>query len=593
MNMHSLVACSAVCGLFQAAAQSPPQSEPAVVSSPSPATFSSRVNLVSVPVVVRNRDGQAIGNLKQEDFQLLDKGKSQVITKFTIETHAEAVGNASTVSPGTVSGAAPDPEKPVLPSRFVAYFFDDIHMKIEDFIHAKDAANRQLDRTLNSTTRAAVFTTSGLSTQDFTNDAAKLHAAINGISKGAHGSDKNQECPPISSYEADFIINKATTLTQIVPWSPIMMIQGLAQETAQCLHMVLPPPPSPRPPPNAPLSPDLERIQSTVWTAAHRVLDQGGMQGITALSTIQDIIASMSTLPGTRTIVMVSPGFILTNDQLFRENDIFDKAIRANVVINTLDVRGLYTLPGFQASDEGHISGAAGAALMQADNDEASKSGDLLAEFADATGGAFFHNNNDLENGLDRLAGQPQFVYVLGFSPDNLKNDGSYHALKVKLKNANLEIEARHGYWAPNRKIDEAEQNREEIHEAIFSRDELAEIPIKLNTEFFKKNPANAELSVQTWVDGKALKFLKTSGRNVESLTVVFNVFNTNGRLVSGVQRRFEFRLEDPVLESVRNAGLNVKEDFELTPGDYIVRVVVRDSTGRTMAAHNQGVAIE
>src|ERR1700757_1858657 len=66
------------------------QGQPEVTSHESTVTFSSKVNMVSVPVVVRQSDGKAIGNLKQEDFQLFDKGKQQIITKFTVE-HTESV----------------------------------------------------------------------------------------------------------------------------------------------------------------------------------------------------------------------------------------------------------------------------------------------------------------------------------------------------------------------------------------------------------------------------------------------------------------------------------------------------------------------
>lgn len=58
---------------------------------------------------------------------------------------------------------------------------------------------------------------------------------------------------------------------------------------------------------------------------------------------------------------------------------------------------------------------------------------DVLADLADATGGFFFHNNNDLDEGFRRLAGRPEFSYLLGFSPQNLKLDGKYHKLKVTL----------------------------------------------------------------------------------------------------------------------------------------------------------------
>src|SRR5580658_2141443 len=73
-------------------AQAPAQSQPEVSSHETPITFSSRVNLISVPVVVRDRNGQAIGNLQKEDFQLFDRGKTQTITKFSIEKSGRAVG---------------------------------------------------------------------------------------------------------------------------------------------------------------------------------------------------------------------------------------------------------------------------------------------------------------------------------------------------------------------------------------------------------------------------------------------------------------------------------------------------------------------
>ena len=63
--------------------------------------------------------------------------------------------------------------------------------------------------------------------------------------------------------------------------------------------------------------------------------------------------------------------------------------------------------------------------MMQFEATAASQSQDLLAEVAAGTGGRFFHNDNRIEEGIQELAARPDYVYVLGFSPDNLKNDGS------------------------------------------------------------------------------------------------------------------------------------------------------------------------
>ena len=98
---------------------------------------------------------------------------------------------------------------------------------------------------------------------------------------------------------------------------------------------------------------------------------------------------------------------------------------------------------------------------MQFEIDAERMSMDLLGEVAQGTGGRFFHNDNRLEEGLKELAARPEYVYVLGFSPDNLKNDGSYHGLKVTLKNGEgLQVDARRGYWAPNHAVSPAEQSR-------------------------------------------------------------------------------------------------------------------------------------
>src|ERR1019366_656115 len=176
-------------GACAAAAQtaSPP---PAPLQAPSkppaemathdePAMFKARVNLVMVPVVVRDRQGKAIGSFKQEDFQLFDKGKPQFIARFSVEKVAGRLNKAGAAAP------PPSPDKPPgdqpavdLPDRFIAYLFDDVHMQFGDLARSRDAARRHIDNALLSTDRAAIYTTSGQTVQDFTDDRALLHEAL-------------------------------------------------------------------------------------------------------------------------------------------------------------------------------------------------------------------------------------------------------------------------------------------------------------------------------------------------------------------------------------------------------------------------------
>src|ERR1035438_9263713 len=95
------------------AAQAPPSQNPAEMATrEEPATFKARVNLVLVPVVVRDRQGRTLGNLKQEDFQLFDKGKPQVITKFSIEKSGGQPAKPAQTSEASAAGQSQEPAVP-------------------------------------------------------------------------------------------------------------------------------------------------------------------------------------------------------------------------------------------------------------------------------------------------------------------------------------------------------------------------------------------------------------------------------------------------------------------------------------------------
>jgi hypothetical protein len=218
---------------------------------------------------------------------------------------------------------------------------------------------------------------------------------------------------------------------------------------------------------------------------------------------------------------------------------------------------------------------------------------DVMAELADGTGGKFFKNDNGLKEGLDQLAAPPEYTYVLGFAPQNLKYDGTYHGLKVTLANPKgLELQARRGYWAPNHAEDAAEQAANEIRDAVFSLDELRDIPADVTTEFLKLSDTAAELTVDAHLDLNGLKFRTAGDRSEDTLTVVTGVFDQDGHYVSGIQRVIDMRLREPTLAKLLNSGMAVKETFDVPPGRYVVRVVVRDSDGQAMAARNGTVDI-
>src|SRR5277367_3195511 len=160
----SIVFCA-----FAQTPQNPGGNVAEMSTADAPATFRSRVNLVMVPVVVRDRQGHAIGTLKQEDFQLFDKGKPQIISKFSVEkpgakVAASAISIPSPAEDGSSSKPAentPETSAAAIPTRFTAYLFDDLHVQFSDLSQARTAALKHLTASLQPTDRAAIYTTSG------------------------------------------------------------------------------------------------------------------------------------------------------------------------------------------------------------------------------------------------------------------------------------------------------------------------------------------------------------------------------------------------------------------------------------------------
>jgi len=310
---------------------------------------------------------------------------------------------------------------------------------------------------------------------------------------------------------------------------------------------------------------------------------------------LESTIRRLSAAPGDRTLILVSAGFFLPDDERPEETDIMDRAIRANVRISSLNARGLYVLiPGGDASTASIGTTQQFTILKnQYEHESALAEEDVLEELADATGGRYFHNNNDLKAGFTQVAAAPEFVYVLGFSPQNLKLDGAYHTLKVKLTNSRgVDVQARRGYYAPRHLPNPEEDAKREIQEAMFSRDELQDIPVELHMQYFKSSDVAAKIAVLARVYVKNLRFRKVDGRNNDNLTVTSGVFDRNGNFVSGMQKVVELRLQDGTLEKILNSGVTVRTNFDVAPGSYVIRLVVRDSEGQTMAARNGVVEI-
>ncbi len=578
-----------------------PQTAAELTQRDAPFTFSTGVNLVLVPVVVRDAQGRAIGTLQKEDFQLFDKGKLQPITKFSVEK-AEAPPalpdtSIETDANGNPRAKAAGPAAQPIAGHFIMWLFDDVHLSLGDLAQTRAAAKRVLKESFAPGTRAAIYTTSGHTSLDFTDDRDKLDATLDQIktwptipSDGAA-----QPCLDVSYFQADRVINGGDSQAMLAAQVDFLQCPEAMSTVQQAAYEASQPAPPGVNKPAAIASQVQSAIAEPLRMALLKEVEIGFQDTRNTLLILKGLVRRMSAMPGSRTIVMVSPGFYLVTDHRTDETDVIDAAIRNNVVISSLDARGLYTLtPGGSADKPAGVVDPNTANIKASYERQAALANmDVMEELAAATGGSFIHDDNDFVGGLNRVAAQPEYIYVLGFAPQNLKLDGTYHKLKIVLKNgAALQMQARRGYFERRHLADPAQQAKEELTEALFSRDEMHELPVELNTQFFRTGDNKARLSILARIDLRHLHFRKTDGHNDDTLTVVGGLFDRNGNLVTGTQRIVDLKLRDQTLDKLPESGITVKSNLDVASGDYVLRLVVRDSEGQVMSAINGAVVI-
>ena len=404
---------------------------------PEPFHLKLDVSRVLVPVVVRDAQGNSVTGLKQEDFKVFDNGKPREVSGFTVEKRAPMPNGANPQiqqSPARLQPAPPttlaptdNPHSVILPARITVFLFDDMHMSAEDLAHARQAAVKVLDSTLTQTDMAAVVSMSGRVNTGLVRDRAKLQAALSSLVPVGLLRRDTADCPNIDYYEADLIVNKHDPIA----------IEDATRKVLNCN-------------PGINAQTDLDVAQRQADSASMRVLNLARQDVLTTYASIATFVSRMALLPGQRTLILVSPGFLnVEREALDAESRIIDLAAQSNVTINALDSRGLYTTE-ITASQRSPALGGRSLQVNSAYNSTAQTLAEnALAELADGTGGEFFHNSNDLDAGLRELTEALQCIYVLELPLDGVKRNGSYHRLQVKLDRSDVRLQARRGYFIP------------------------------------------------------------------------------------------------------------------------------------------------
>ena len=456
--------------------------------------------------------------------------------------------------PRKASSAAAETESPVpLQPRYVALFFDDVNLAeanvnkaFSNLNFAREGAIKFIRKGLDPGERIGIFTASGTLSLDFTDDAQRLLDTIAKVTLFPRMPDQGPgACPRETPYQAWVIMH-------LPPNTPEFGAAVGAAAACGCK-------------PAAVAVACAQREADTIVGFAERF-------SLDTFASISHVIRHLGEMPGRRILVMTSAGFLTLSLQR-EQQKVIEAALRASVVINSLDSTGLDPRPsGFGTHFNMSFP---------------------MADLASETGGKFIHDNNDLEGGMRALAAVPAVTYVLGFSPEGLKANGSKHDLKVKLTEpAHITVSSRPAYYAPSPELSPTEKRFRKLEQSVMTADNPAEIPVEFTATPEKLASGETSLKVLVHVDINKLPFQILSERHTERLIFITALFDMKNQFLTGVQGVMELRLKEATVKQLSTQGLDAKLSISAPAGAYRVREVVQEAVGGHISAISRTVEI-
>jgi VWFA-related protein len=529
-----------------------------------------RVEVVRLEVVVTEKRGRPRGDLRKEDFVVLEDGKPQPVVQF----HAFA-RPAPAVPTATLPSALEEGEEAeeLLPARYVVLVIDDVHMEFESLVRAQKALRRFLSEDLRPEDQVALVTTSGASalSEEFTADRAVLRQILSRLSAQGRRSEWSG-VPHISEYQAELIESGES-----------MALDAAIQEMLE-----------------AGTYQDARSAELVVRAKARAILDEAVYNSRLTLETLESLCRGLAGVTGRKALFLVSNGFltgISTHSTThFDLRRIADAGTRAGVVVYSLDVAGLRAAPpgAGAASQRRPVPATIGTIEAMHRRSEAATRDAMHALAAD-TGGFLAENSNDIRAGLREMLKDTEAYYVLAYEPTNTQRNGSFRRIEVRVPGVpGAKVRTRSGYFAPDDRHLEvaagaaaararrAEQRRTEMRAALTSLAPLAAIPVRLSADFVSLDGAATEVVVSGSVDVGMLPFVRRPDRRQATVETAALVYDEAGAVAATLEtERTSMDLTDADYEQLRRRGVPYQRAVLLKPGRYQVRLAVReDATG-------------
>jgi VWFA-related protein len=525
----------------QPQSQAQPQQQPQQQPQPQtpPPTFRVEVNYVEVDAIVTDANGNPVANLTAGDFEVLEDGKPQKISAFSLVNIPVERAERPLFASAPIEADVQSNEE--VDGRVYLIVLDDLHIHPLRTPRVKAAAKLFLERHFAANDLAAIVYTSGRSDagQEFTNNRRLLLAAVDRF-----------------------------------------MGRKLRSSTLERLEQY--------------------RNTQGMRTSGERVDDpalaERAHNARNALEGVRNLAEFLAGIRGRRkAMLFISEGIDYDIHDVFTNRDassIIDSsrdaigaATRANVAIYSIDPRGLTSLgdEGIEVDSfpDDPTAGISSTGMM----DELRLAQDSLRTLSDETGGYAAVNRNDFNGAFERIVRDNSTYYVLGYYPTNDRRDGRFRKIEVHVKGPGLQVRSRRGYQAPRGRAPDtkapATPAAAAIREGLGSPLPMAGIGMRAFAAPFKGNAPNAAVAVAVEIDAGAFQYVEKNGLFTNDLELALSASDAKGKTYPGDRNTINLAFKPDTLERVKARGFRVVSQIDLPPGRYQLRIAAGEATGK------------
>ena len=528
-------------------------------------------NLVNIDVIVKDKKGKYVADLKPEDFTLTEDGHPQKIEFFDAP-----ISRSETRTPGTAA-AAPTSEAPATNTRnYVALVLDSQTTDLTNLKPVREGAIKYVREQVTDADAVAVLSvTNGLQMlQTFTQDKTKLIASLENLGSNDSKSLEQKDVAENIANLREFLNNNSasgqiTTNAGGSAAARVMIAQHVLQQFIR-------------------LRTALSLQQARPVLAALAALAEG-----------------LRSIPGKKTVVLFSQGFVTPAVLDWQVQSTIDIANRANVAIYIIDSAGLRAgapasgslvpaspLAGVSAitNQEQRIRGVGGETVFDNVRQEGqTREYDILYRISGDTGGKFLKGNNDIGQGLERINQEIQARYTLAYRSTNQNFDGTFRKVKIEVRRPDVQILSRSGYYAiPPEEIVLLSPADKKLLSGFAAAEGNPGFPLFVSLSPFRTREGLYTVPLAIEVPPSAVKFLRKGDKQSMQLEVLGVLKATPERMLSRLGGNFDVNLSPDDYTQILNNNIFYRQDLQLTSGDYTIDLVVRDKQSGKIAVRRE-----